>query len=498
MLELSPRQSVGSVETAGSSKDGRRRRRRVSKKTKDGAKAEGKLEEKPRTEPISEEQFVERMLAKDTFWKTMGRLAESCNMALGELQAPLAEFCRCCWQEAQAAIDLGGELAAARRQVESLGRQNAACHASYLKELDALRNRSRQSDELEADKVTFHEPLKYLDESSKELVLRIVIDKLRQLEEGAATDALVKDLREYVERATSESEACKETERQRQGRQAAEEELAKAQAASLLQKAKLEAADRASAEAQAIKDRLQRELAEAHAFRKEQADQLRLLSKEKRALQAELDRRNDTKTQCVQTAMTGREIKEQVQERQRLKQTIEERRERLDRILAGAKMLVGGGQMLARRLGCCAHYRKLAQDAGLEDLLEEGPVFQRLHDDAMENDRYFEFLRGKLEKRGGGLLAAVEMELLGPPVSPEPPVADSNDLPCMRNATSLPALSPVRQSAAAAAAALAASAAARQAEVADGRRNRRARQEPAVPRPRMRLGLWQETSSRPY
>lgn len=81
-----------------------------------------------------------------------------------------------------------------KRTKEDLKAKLVQCNVSALKQLDLVKGGTGQWD----DKVTFYEPMKYLNEDEKDLVFMVVKDKLRQILDGTAPDSFMGKLRESL------------------------------------------------------------------------------------------------------------------------------------------------------------------------------------------------------------------------------------------------------------------------------------------------------------
>mmetsp|Transcript_89383 Transcript_89383/g.158614 ORF Transcript_89383/g.158614 Transcript_89383/m.158614 type:complete len:595 (+) Transcript_89383:43-1827(+) len=154
--------------------------------------------------------------------------------------------------------------------------------------------------------------------------------------------------------------------------------------------------------------RLQKEFADlqaSHEILKKEADEMR----------AELARRNNTRTQGTQTSLTGSKLDEQADERKRLKVMLEEMQMKLKELVEKYRKKFGN------------EAKEIAKEMGIEQLLKEDTVFQRLYDDALDRVERLEKLRAKLRKE--------RKDLGGAPESPEVTVlaaVEGSDLKSMR------------------------------------------------------------------
>jgi len=79
-----------------------------------------------------------------------------------------------------------------------LKRQLVRCNLSTMKQIAALGSGSPSNAELQEDMLVFHDPLRYVDDETRELVMRIVCDKVQQLQDGSCPPSLVAALRHYA------------------------------------------------------------------------------------------------------------------------------------------------------------------------------------------------------------------------------------------------------------------------------------------------------------
>lgn len=81
-----------------------------------------------------------------------------------------------------------------KKTKEDLKAKLVQCNLSALKQLDLVKGGTGKWD----DKVTFYEPMKYLNEDEKDMVFMVVKDKLRQILDGTAPDSFMGKLRESL------------------------------------------------------------------------------------------------------------------------------------------------------------------------------------------------------------------------------------------------------------------------------------------------------------
>lgn len=81
-----------------------------------------------------------------------------------------------------------------KKTKEDLKAKLVQCNLSALKQSDLVKGGTGKWD----DKVTFYEPMKYLNEDEKDMVFMVVKDKLRQILDGTAPDSFMGKLRESL------------------------------------------------------------------------------------------------------------------------------------------------------------------------------------------------------------------------------------------------------------------------------------------------------------
>lgn len=112
-----------------------------------------------------------------------------------------------------------------------------------------------------------------------------------------------------------------------------------------------------------------------------------VLEEEANKMREELARRNNTRTHGTQTSLTGDKIEEQAADNKRLKLLLEELQMKMQELIEKIK-----------KKGMAKEISQIAEDLGLQDILKEKTVFQRLYDDAMHRVGRLERLREKIRK----------------------------------------------------------------------------------------------------
>eukprot|EP00930_Biecheleria_cincta_P049376 TRINITY_DN34594_c0_g1_i1.p1 TRINITY_DN34594_c0_g1~~TRINITY_DN34594_c0_g1_i1.p1 ORF type:complete len:583 (+),score=186.66 TRINITY_DN34594_c0_g1_i1:80-1828(+) len=516
-----------------------------------------------------ESSFLSKVQSSNGFQKVMGSYSKSLGVPIesSDLQSFAEDLSKCCLHEADEFLGSEGRLGSAMREIRELKEKLTQCQLATMKQMAAVRAGNFKA-EMHDDIIVFHEPLQFLDEAQKELVLTIVNDKVRQLQYGTAPPSLLEaltrhansaaaagdgasleELREtqaqleqarsearmlrgQLERAEGEVEDLQgqlkqvraklaDTENElakvKQEKQALQAENEKLRAVTAQQKAEIERQQveiqRQELEIKRLDQELQEERQanvklreEVHRLEeltaKQQAqieeqeaeierqrvtivgleqelqeerqanEQLRAevlnlqeemrqlqkqlaqlqalydaLKKEADEMRAELARRNNTRTQGTQTALTGQKIDERAEETKRLKVMLEEMQMKLKELVEKYRKKFG------------QEAKEVAKELGIEQLLKEDTVFQRLYDDALERVDRLEKLRAKIRKESKNLgvpseptevpvLAAVEgsdlrnmRRFLGGEQSPEPAAQAATPSP-LRERSPAPAKAP--------------------------------------------------------
>lgn len=143
---------------------------------------------------IGEREFLTRVQSSDGFWKSLNGLSKATGMEVDALEGYAVDICQSVWSEADAAMASEGPLAAERDEVDRLKQKLRDCNLSAMKQMLVSKAGNHFDGDLGDDTITFHEPLHYLDQQTKNLVMSIVCDKMRQLEQNTAPPSLVQAL----------------------------------------------------------------------------------------------------------------------------------------------------------------------------------------------------------------------------------------------------------------------------------------------------------------
>jgi len=157
---------------------------------------------------VSEREFMARVSSSDGFWKSLNTLSKTTGVEVDALECFGRDICRSVWSEADALMSSDGPAAAAREEVDRLKKKLVECNLSAMKQMLAAKANSHCEGALGNDTITFHEPMQYLDGNAKDLVMDIVVDKMRQLDSGTAPPSLVQALVQHVQAQSSPVETA--------------------------------------------------------------------------------------------------------------------------------------------------------------------------------------------------------------------------------------------------------------------------------------------------
>eukprot|EP00927_Polykrikos_kofoidii_P041287 TRINITY_DN35208_c0_g5_i1.p1 TRINITY_DN35208_c0_g5~~TRINITY_DN35208_c0_g5_i1.p1 ORF type:complete len:663 (+),score=165.89 TRINITY_DN35208_c0_g5_i1:126-2114(+) len=143
----------------------------------------------------NEKNFLSKVTSCDGFWRQISRFSSSHGVSQDDLQAMAEEICRCCWAEANEMMTDESDLVArAKAETDRAKTKLTQCNLSAMKQLTALKVGKHANAELAEDAITFHEPLQFLDEDTRDLVLNIVLEKTRLLDNNRAPPSLIEAL----------------------------------------------------------------------------------------------------------------------------------------------------------------------------------------------------------------------------------------------------------------------------------------------------------------
>ncbi|CAK9014247.1 Hypothetical protein (Fragment) [Durusdinium trenchii] len=159
---------------------------------------------------LNETSFLLKVQESSGFQKLIGSYSKSFGVPLDDnnLQGFAEEMCRCCLREADDVMFDDGPLAAALQEVQHYKQKLNECNLAAVKQIAAMRDGCHLSESLKEDTVNFHEPLTFMDEEQQRLVIAVVCDKIRQLQNGTAPPSLVEALTRYAETIVKQEEAA--------------------------------------------------------------------------------------------------------------------------------------------------------------------------------------------------------------------------------------------------------------------------------------------------
>lgn len=410
---------------------------------------------------VGEREFLTRVQSSDGFWKSVNGLSKATGMEVDAVEPFAQDICRSVWSEADAVMTSEGPAAAAREEAGRLKRKLVECNLSAMKQMLSAKSGTHSTGDLGDDTITFHEPMHYLDPETKDLVMNIVCDKMRQLENNTAPPSLVQALVQHAHAQANpaESASMEELKELRAQLEDARVELRKARVRmeeaeevsrkfeSLLRVAE----DRAQkfeqelgetkaklAETEESLSRLQSEhaaLMEAHAKLKElSAQQQATIERQSRELEyerrvnaelrAEVERLQEFVRRAEQLERQLKDLQKRFDEleveanvmREELARRNNTRTMGTQTTLTGRKLDEQSAETRKMKLmleelqtklkELMTEYRrkfgdaatKIADGLGLRELLKEETVFQRLYDDALDRVHRLEQLRAKVRK----------------------------------------------------------------------------------------------------
>lgn len=150
-----------------------------------------------------ENDFLHRVQTNKVFSRLLGLLSKRTGLSVEDLHVLVDEICKLCWSEADMLLpEADDQTAPMRLEIQHLKQQLNACALSSQKQIaHVATNHSSASDDAVRDGgVVFHEPLQYLDESTKDAVLSLVLDKIQLVEAGNAPRSLVEALKKRAVR----------------------------------------------------------------------------------------------------------------------------------------------------------------------------------------------------------------------------------------------------------------------------------------------------------
>jgi len=150
----------------------------------------------------AQEQFLQSLEHHHGYVHLLAQHRRRFRVPAQEMQLFSESLAEICWAGTQPFRVLGGsvELDRAKAELEKartdFKTKLVQCNLSAMKQLELAKGGSGQPPEDES--VFFYEPLQYLNKEHKDLVLMIIIDKLRQIFDGSAPHSLLEELRKVM------------------------------------------------------------------------------------------------------------------------------------------------------------------------------------------------------------------------------------------------------------------------------------------------------------
>jgi len=378
-----------------------------------------------------EAAFLSKVQSSRAFLRLLGLLSKQSGLPVDELQLSTQELVRCCWNEANKVLLDSQQQFVGKAEIAQLRKKLNACNRAAMKQVSVLKyGTAPPSGKYGMETIEFYEPLQYLEPDTRELVLELVVEKLRQLEMGNLPPSLVEalaaralagpliggdtqaeQLKNAIEQLHDGLEDLKETQAQLADAEEMIKNLREAGENALdnqreLEQLRLEcdvqraAHERLTEEhSKALDDnvKLSMEVEEARAAVNEEAE-----AAAKEALRISLQ---DSK--ATQTTLSGTDLDEQKTQIRRLKAIIEELRMKLKETLE-----------VMRKKGLDVEVAEVIEEMGLEEVIAKKTVFERLYEDAAKRAERLDSLRhaqkpDKAEKDEVPALDVIEQSNLG-------------------------------------------------------------------------------------
>lgn len=156
------------------------------------------------TKDAVEKKFLEGVKSAEAYVRLERELtnifAAEGNRDVYELLIPL---CQACWSICEQSFgqeEEGSLYVAAREEAQRLQKQLAECNLMAMKQVNALSSVYHHDGE---DTIQFFEPMQYLDQGTKDLVMMIVAEKVNQLESGSMPSEQVRAICEALGKVKS-------------------------------------------------------------------------------------------------------------------------------------------------------------------------------------------------------------------------------------------------------------------------------------------------------
>jgi hypothetical protein len=368
-----------------------------------------------------EGDFLSRVQSNKKFSRLLGVLSKRTGMAVQDLNVVIEDMLRLCWSEAGVTVINDEQMAPFRDEIQRLKKQMNACNLSAQKQIEYLRTDGSADSESGDDAVVFFEPLEYLDEGTRDLVMSIVLDKVKLVEKGHAPPSLVHALtnrahkrtsgfegtaEEQLELTLAELEELKEELKESRAMQADAEEVVKKLR---LQVSEMEHEEKAAAklreEVQDLNQKmlqLQEEAAAQIALIEELRSQVELEQERIEVLEQRIRGAANKVTEHVQTDLHGSDWDRAQDEVKKLKVMLEEAQMKFKELMDKCKSKGGGFKEAIE---------EITSELGMQEIFSKRAVFNRLYEDAQRRIEKLERVRVQLKiERGRTMSAASEPE----------------------------------------------------------------------------------------
>lgn len=163
-----------------------------------------------------EKLFLKRVAASEVYAELLTDLSVETGFDEDMLESAFVPMSICCWKVARGVIEeteYTSDVNKLREQVIDLQEKLTACNRTAMKSISNLRarignkpyfndpNASPDAADGESTSISYHEPLAYLDDSTKDLVMSIVLDKVSQIANGDAPSSLIAKVVRAAEQA---------------------------------------------------------------------------------------------------------------------------------------------------------------------------------------------------------------------------------------------------------------------------------------------------------
>jgi len=153
---------------------------------------------RPARKGTLEKEVIERVRGTDGFWHTLKSMSKATGIAEEDLQGFAEQLCGAAYAQADEVASSQGALKQVRDEVAGLKQKLQQCNLSAIKQISASKAGAHAHGAYGDDTIMFHEPLQYLDEDTKELVLSVICEKIRLLEVCNAPPSLVEALEQHA------------------------------------------------------------------------------------------------------------------------------------------------------------------------------------------------------------------------------------------------------------------------------------------------------------